>query len=222
MLYKFDGAMPRGINYFRTETLLNILPLIFFLYVVTAISREITFMVKEIRLVIVVAVFFLLPKAEAQNVSVGGFVGGGTVEGFSAATGAFTSSLFAQVSTPFLGFDTRLSFIYGQDFNFLLPGSTNKYYPFLKAFTLKAIFTQPLNSPFFLEEGFGPAVIEDRTFSNVDEWNYGTAFSIAAGMDLREYKITGFKVSLGAEYSITFGNTFAKYISVHLQGQYFL
>ncbi len=179
-------------------------------------------MLKKIRIVIFVVVFlFLLPTAEAQNLSIGGFIGGGTVEGFSAATGAFTSSLFAEISTPFLGFDTRLSFIYGQDFNYLLPGSTNRYYPFLKAFTLKAIFTQPLSNPFFLEEGFGPAVIEDRTFSDVDEWNYGTAFSVAAGMDLREYKTSGFKVGLGVEYSITFGNTFAKYISVHLQGQYY-
>lgn len=175
----------------------------------------------KLRPLIILTLFLFLPKAEAQNISVGGFIGGGTVEGFSAATGAFTSSLFAEVSTPFLGFNTRLSFIYGQDFNFLLPGSTNKYYPFLKAYTLKAIFTQPLSSPFYLEEGFGPAVIQDRTFSDVAEWNYGTAFSIAAGMDLRQYKISGFKAGVGVEYSITFGNTFAKYISVHFQGQYY-
>ncbi len=178
-------------------------------------------MIKKFWLAIILGASLFLPKAEAQNISVGGFIGGGSVEGFSAATGAFTSSLFAELSTPYFGFNTRLSFIYGQDFNFLLPGSTNKYYPFIKAFTLKAIFTQPLSRPFFLEEGFGPAAIEDRTFSDVDEWNYGTAFSIAAGMDLREYKASGFKIGAGVEYSITFGNTFAKYISVHLQGQYY-
>jgi hypothetical protein len=179
------------------------------------------FMVKKLLAVIFLVLFLFVPRAKAQNISIGGFIGGGTVQGFSASTGAFTSSLFAELSTPFFGFNTRLSFVYGQDFNFLLPGSTNRYYPFLKAYTLKAIFIQPLSSPFFLEEGFGPALIEDRTFSDVDEWNYGTAFSIAAGMDLREYKITGFKVGVGVEYSITFGNTFAKYISVHLQGQYY-
>jgi len=169
----------------------------------------------------IIAAFLILPTAYAQNISVGGFVGGGTVGGFSAATGAFTSSIFAEVKTPVFGFNTRLSFIYAQDFNVLLPGSTNRYYPFLKGVSLKAIFTQPLNSPFFLEEGFGPIVINDRTYSNVDEWNYGTAFSMTAGIDFRKYKADGFKLGLGVEYSITFGNTFAKYFSFHLQGQYY-
>ncbi len=179
-------------------------------------------MIKRFSPLIFLILITVVPKADAQNFSVGGFVGGGTVEGFSSSTGAFTSSLFGELRTPFFGFDTRLSFVYAQDFNYLLPGTTNKYYPFLKAITLKAIFTQPLSRPFYLEEGFGPAAIEDRTFSDVDEWNYGTAFSIAAGMDLREYKLSGFKLGVGVEYSITFGNTFAKYISVHLQGQYYL
>lgn len=178
-------------------------------------------MIRKFSPVIFLILFTLSPRTEAQTFSIGGFIGGGTVEGFSASTGAYTSSLFAELSTPFFGFNTRLSFVYGQDFDYLLPGNTYKYYPFLKAFTLKAIFTQPLNRPFFLEEGFGPAVIEDRTFSNVDEWNYGTAFSFLAGMDFRDYAISGFKLGLGVEYSITFGNTFAKYISVHLQSQYY-
>jgi hypothetical protein len=168
-----------------------------------------------------ITIFFFICKADAQTVSIGGFIGGGTVGGFAATTGAYTSSLFAQVNTPFLGFNPRISFIYAQDFNALLPGSTNKYFPFIKALSLKAMFTQPLNEPFFVEEGFGPEIINDRTFSNVDEWNYGTAFSIATGIDFRKNKTDGFKAGLGAEFSITFGNTFAKYFSLHLQGQYY-
>jgi hypothetical protein len=169
---------------------------------------------------LIITIFFV-SKLQAQTFSVGGFVGGGSVGGFSAETGAFSSSLFAEVNTQPLGFDTRLSFIYVQDFNALLPGSTNNYFPFAKALSLKAIFNQPLTHPFFLEEGFGPIAIDDRTFSNIDEWNYGTVFSIEAGMDLRKYKIDGVKLGLGVEYAITFGNTFAKYISFHLQGQYY-
>jgi hypothetical protein len=176
---------------------------------------------KSNSIVILIIVFLFLPKGDAQTISVGGFIGGGTVAGFSASTGAFTSSLFAEVNTSGLGFNTRLSFIYAQDFNVLLPGSTNQYYPFLKAVSLKAMFTQPLSSPFFLEEGFGPVVIEDRTFSNVDEMNYGVAFSMIAGIDFRENHTDGVKAGAGVEYSITFGNTFAKYFSFHLQGQYY-
>ncbi len=185
------------------------------------LNLDFTAMKSKIITVLIVC-FLIFPMVNAQNLSVGGFIGGGTVGGFSAATGAFTSSIFAELNTPVFGFNTRLSFIYGQDFNVLLPGSTNLYFPFLKGVSLKAIFTQPLNSPFFLEEGFGPVVIDDRTYSNVDEWNYGTAFSMTAGIDFRKYKSDGFKLGLGAEYSITFGNTFAKYFSFHLQGQYYL
>ncbi len=170
---------------------------------------------------VIIIILLFLSKAEAQNISIGGFIGGGSVSGFSASTGAFTSSLFAEVPTPFFGFNTRLSFIYVQDFNILLPGSTNRYYPFAKAVSLKAMFTQPLNDPFFLEEGFGPVTINDRTFSNVDEWNYGVVFSLTAGIDFRKDSPAGFKTGLGVEYSITFGNTSAKYFSFHLQGQYY-
>ena len=115
---------------------------------------------------LILSIFFL-SKLHAQSVSVGGFIGGGTVGGFSVATGAFTSSVFAEINTPPLGFSPRISFVYAQDFNALLPGSTNRYYPFLKAVSLKAIFIQPLSEPYFLEEGFGPIVIDDRTFSNI-------------------------------------------------------
>ncbi|HEY6906212.1 MAG TPA: hypothetical protein VI230_02040 [Ignavibacteriaceae bacterium] len=176
---------------------------------------------KSIPVVILIIVFLFIQKGDAQTISAGGFIGGGTVSGFSASSGAFTSSLFAEVNTPGLGFNTRLSFIYAQDFNVLLPGSTNRYYPFVKAVSLKAMFTQPLSSPFFLEEGFGPVLIEDRTFSNVDELNYGAAFSMAAGIDFRNNKPDGLKTGIGVEYSITFGNSFAKYFSLHLQGQYY-
>ena len=170
---------------------------------------------------VLIIILLFLSKAGAQNISVGGFIGGGSVDGFSASTGAFTSSLFAEIPTPLLGFNTRLSFIYAQDFNILLPGSTNRYYPFMKAVSLKAMFTQPLQNPFFLEEGFGPIAIDDRTFSSISEWNYGTVFSLTAGIDFRKDNPAGFKSGLGVEYSITFGNTSAKYFSFHLQGQYY-
>lgn len=170
---------------------------------------------------VLIIVFLFLPKAEAQNISIGGFIGGGTVAGFSASTGAFTSSLFIQAKTPILGFDSRLGFIYAQDFNKLLPGSTNRYYPFVKAVSLKAVFTQPLSSPFYVEEGFGPIAINDRTFSDVSEWNYGVVFSITPGIDFRKNHSTGFKAGAGVEYAITFGNTSAQYFSLHLQGQYY-
>lgn len=175
--------------------------------------------IKSFALLIIILLF--LSRTDAQNISAGGFIGGGSIAGFSASTGAFTSSLFAQMYTPFFGFDTRVSFVYAQDFNKLLPGSTNKYFPFMKAVSLKAMFTQPLSSPFYLEEGFGPIVINDRTFSNVSEWNYGVVFSIVPGIDFRGAKPTGIKAGAGVEYAITFGNTSAQYFSFHLQGQYY-
>lgn len=166
-------------------------------------------------------ILLFLSKADAQNFSAGGFIGGGSIAGFSASTGAFTSSLFVQMDTPFFGFDTRLSFVYAQDFDKLLPGSTYKYFPFMKALSLKAMFTQPLGSPFYLEEGFGPITINDRTFAGVSEWNYGVVFSIVPGIDFRDMHTSGFRAGAGVEYAITFGNTSAKYFSFQVQGQYY-
>jgi hypothetical protein len=72
----------------------------------------------------------------------------------------------------------------------------------------------------FLEEGVGVLVLNDRTFSDTDSWEYGAVLSLVTGFDLRNYDLKGFKIGAGVEYGITFTGTLPQYFSLFLQFQY--
>ncbi|HSR17065.1 MAG TPA: hypothetical protein VLM39_03140 [Ignavibacteriaceae bacterium] len=156
------------------------------------------------------------------NLSIGAYLGGGSISGTSLPQGSFTSSIFLETSSFFHEtINLRFNFIYAEDFNILLPGSRNNYYPFLKSFSIRGVASQPYGKNYFAEETIGFIIIDDRTFAGVNELNYGTVFSLGTGIDFRSLELKGFKVGVGLEYAITFGNSFAKYFSLHLQSQYF-
>ena len=152
---------------------------------------------------------------------VGGYIGGGFLSGDSPNVGSYTSSLFFEVKTPFSeSVYPRVSFIYTQDFNRLVPGSTKDYFPFLKGFSLKGVASQNISESYFVEEGAGFITLNDHTFNNIDEWNFGVVTSLLIGFDLRNEMMNGWKIGAGAEFAFSFANTFAKYYSFHVQAEY--
>ena len=164
--------------------------------------------------------FFSDTFAQAKF-GVGGYIGGGVISGNTPNQSAFTSSVFFEFKTPFSdNIMPRLSFFYAQDFNRLLPGTTNKYYPFLKGFSLKGVASQNVSEKYFTEEGIGFIVLNDRTFSDVNEWNFGAVTSLLAGFDFRNNLYTGWKIGAGIEFAFSFANTFAKYLTFNVQGEY--
>ncbi|MFO7447676.1 MAG: hypothetical protein R6W90_15020 [Ignavibacteriaceae bacterium] len=177
-----------------------------------------------------VAVFVLLilsviinNNTRAQSLALGASVGGGYISGDSPDIGSFTSSLFLDVDLGFSShFYNRLSFIYNGDFDNILPGTRNSYFPFIKGISLKGIITQDYENNYFLEEGVGFVYLNDRTFSFTNSWNFGVVFSLAAGIDFTDLYKKGFKLALGTEYAFAFGGTFPKYFSIHLQTKYTL
>jgi hypothetical protein len=175
------------------------------------------FLLTEILLVIIFSI-----NANAQTgFGVGGYLGGGVISGDSPNQSAFTSSIFCEFKTPFSdNILPRVSFFYAQDFNRLLPESTNRYFPFLKGISLKGVASQNVSENYFVEEGAGFIAINDRTFSDTDVWNFGVVSSIIAGFDFRNSNNTGFRLGGGIEFAFSFANTFAKYFSFHVQGEY--
>lgn len=87
----------------------------------------------------------------------------------------------------------------------------------LKAFIKQRLGTNLL----FVEEGAGIIAMNDRTFSDTDVWDYGIAFNVLIGIDLRNFISSGFTLGVGSEYAVTFNNTTATYFSFHLQSQYY-
>jgi len=81
--------------------------------------------------------------------------------------------------------------------------------------TFKGVTTQYFDGRYFLEEAVGLLALNDRTFSDTDNWNYGVVLSINGGFDLRGFNLDGFKLGAGAEYGITFTNALPQYSSIH-------
>jgi hypothetical protein len=167
-------------------------------------------------------VFPNLSFGQIKDPSVGVFIGGGEISGNTPSQSSFTGSLFLDFKT-FLSDDVsfRLNFVYARYIEYFLPENrTNQYYPFIKAISFKAFIEQKLNSLLYLEEGAGLVTINDRTFNDINDWDYGTSFAFLAGLDFRNKNNSGWKIGLGLDYAITFSGTTARYSSIHFQTQY--
>lgn len=164
--------------------------------------------------------FYSNAKAQA-NFGVGGYAGGGFLSGDSPDVGSYTTSIFFEFKTPFSeSVIPRISFIYTQDFNKLVPGSTQRYFPFIKGVSLKGVASQDLSGNYFVEEGAGIITMNDHTFYNVSEWNFGVVTSLLIGLNLTDVNSEGWRIGVGAEFAFSFANTFAKYYSFHVQAEY--
>lgn len=151
------------------------------------------------------------------DISVGGYIGGGSFSGNSVSVGGFTSSLFVEMNTPlFEEVFPRVGFIFAKDFNAILPNTHKSYNPYLMGINFKGVTTQYFDNKFFLEEGAGLLALNDRTFIDTNVWDYGIVISLSLGYDLRNFNLKGFKIGAGGEYGITFFNTLPKYSSIHL------
>jgi hypothetical protein len=149
--------------------------------------------------------------------SIGGSIGGGYLKGNSPSVGSVTASLFIETNTVlFSEVYPRIGVIFVKDFNAIIPNVEKPYFPFVQGITFKGITTQYFDGRYFLEEGVGLLALNDRTFSDTNDWNYGVVLSINGGFDLRGFNLDGFKLGAGAEYGLTFTNSLPQYSSVHL------
>lgn len=156
-----------------------------------------------------------------NDFSAGVYGGGGNITGNSFSQGSFTVSIFVESGFEIIPNVTpRLSFLYAQDFDAILPNTRDKYYSLLYGINLKGITTQYFEHKIFLEEGVGLLALNDRMFSDTNVWDYGTVLSVLIGLDFRDFNLKGIKLGLGIEYGLTFNNTLANYYSLHLQFQY--
>lgn len=155
--------------------------------------------------------------------AVGAYIGVGSIKGNSASVGSFTTTAFADTKLFFSEDLTfRFSYFYARKFDALLPDvSSERYFPYHQGASIKLILEQPLSEYFFLEEGLGPLLLNDRTFSDTNELGIGTSFHVVVGIDFRGYKQTGFKLSGGSDIGTTFNATTPSYFSAHVQAAYY-
>jgi len=166
-------------------------------------------------------IILISPNIKSQSdFSIGAYIGSGYISGNSPNQTSLNTSVFLQMKTIFSdAFFLRFSFFYDRDFYYYL-GTRSGYYPFIKGVTLKGIVVQDLANNLFFEEGFGFLYINDRMFSNTNVDDLGTVFSLTGGTDLSKYTNINVRLGIGLEYGLTFNNTLADYLSVHIQGEY--
>jgi hypothetical protein len=167
-----------------------------------------------------ILIIFLIGETVLANgpfrIIIGGTVGGGFIKSNSPSVGTINSSLFLETTTVlFSEVYPRVGFVFAKDFNAFVPNVEKPYFPFIRGITFKGITTQYFDGRYFLEEGIGLLALNDRTFSDTDNWNYGVVLSINGGFDLRGFNLDGFKLGAGAEYGITFTNALPQYSSIH-------
>lgn len=184
---------------------------------------KITSLPTKYLLLIILFITINLPVSAQFRISIGGTVGGGFLKGNSPSVGAVTTSLFLETNTVlFEEVYPRLGVIFAKDYNAIIPNVDKPYFPYVQGVTFKGVTTQYFDGRYFLEEGVGLLALNDRTFSDTDNWNYGVVLSINGGFDLRGFNLDGFKLGGGAEYGITFTNALPQYSSIHLFVQYSL
>ncbi len=176
------------------------------------------------KIFLIVFILLGLDRASAQiEINAGASVGGGFISANSPNEGAFTSSVFiGGYFTPSDYISTRIGFIYAADFNSILPGSRRNYNPSIRGFYLKGLYTTYPAGNFYMEQGLGLLTLNDRVYSDRNEWDAGIVISLLAGIDLREYTVSGFKIGLGLEYGVTFIKYAIQYYSTNFQVQYVL
>lgn len=156
----------------------------------------------------------------SQNYSLGGGIGLGSFFGDFPSQSTLNGKLYFEFSSPITIFDKLdISASFGQKVENFLPGSYNyKHYSFFSSFGVSGKFVQPLSNLISVEEGIGLIYLNDRSFSDIDEWNIGLLLNISTGLPISN-KVD---LLLNADYGLTFTNTNSSYISFLILFKYSL
>lgn len=180
----------------------------------------------KLQLIQILFLLFLVTNisyAQIESASIGGSLHLGNIRGNSPSVSTVGGTIFFDFF-PWFESDVsfRTSFTYSQMVEKFLPENrTGRYYPFTKIFSLKGFIRQDFPYPFFLEEGAGLVYLNDRTYSDVNIWEFGAGFSTLCGYDFRKDGVSGISIGLGIDYGITFTRTTANYFLVFMQTQFY-
>ena len=174
--------------------------------------------------IIIFFLFISFSNSHAQILStgIGLNIGLGQIQGNSPSLTSLSGSILFDVNTSLWnGVTFRMGYHYSRKVEYFLPENRKgKYYPFVKFFSLQAVISQWMTEKIFLEEGLGLVYLNDRTFSDTNDWGPGTIFSGLIGIDFKE-KGTGFTLGAGAEYAVAFSNNNASHVAIKIQSFYY-
>lgn len=158
---------------------------------------------------------------QVSKFNIGTYFGFGEISSNSPSQVSAGGSFFIEVKPGFVeGLTIYTSYFYARKFEYYIPQTRiDKYYPWLQGFTLQAAAQQNVGV-FYLQEGAGPAIINDHTFSDRNKWALGTAFNLSINLDLSSKVTKGLSVGGGIEYALAFGTITPTYFSTYLRFAY--
>ncbi len=168
----------------------------------------------------IVSTGFVFGQSSIFEVS--GGVGIGSIKGNSPSVTSLAGKISFGYNPVYLKAVTfRTEFLIARKVEYFLPEDRRgRYYPFVKAFSFAGFIHQPVANNFRLEEGLGFVVVNDRTFSDTDDWDFGLAATLLVRYTFDRSTENGFSVALGTEFGNTFTNSTASYFVFFLQGLY--
>ncbi len=179
---------------------------------------------KSIKCIFILSIVFnSVIFGQMSNEYGGAYLGFGSIKGNSPVQSSLAGSIIFGFNHNLLNeIGIRFGYTYARKVNYFLPeNSSGKYYPFLQAVTAKAVIEQSLENSLFVEEGIGLCAVNDRTFSDVDEWAFGIAFSAMIGWDLRNRAGQGYRLGFIGESALTVTSTTPTYFLLAFQTQFY-
>ena len=117
----------------------------------------------------------------------------------------------------------RTAAFYARKFSILLPEDRfGRNYPFVQGFSLKFMGEQLVTTRISIEGGGGLAVINDRSFPEVNSWSFGSGVSFHTVFYFFDKTVEskGWSLHAGVEWNIGFFNTVPELNTIQAQLHY--
>jgi hypothetical protein len=152
--------------------------------------------------------------------SIGAGLGIGSFIGNFPTQTTFGTKLYFETESPLKIFNIlQFHFTAAQKIEKFLPDSyTYDHYSYFTSIGISGIFNQPLNEYLNIQEGVGLIYLNDRSFSDIDSWNFGVLLNLGIGTPISN----SVDLSISIDYGITVNNTNASYYLFIVEGKFYL
>lgn len=159
----------------------------------------------------IIIIFFITASlfGQKKSSSIGAGIGIGSFMGDFPSQTTLGTKLLYKFPSPFDPFNSlQINAVLAQEIEKFLPDNYSyDHYSFFTSFAFMGNLYQPLSPNVFIEEELGIIYLNDRSFDDVDEWNFGFAMGVSLGTHLTNNS----SLLLNLEYGLTFQNTNVSY-----------
>ena len=172
---------------------------------------------KKILLILIIILTSAIEGSQPTS-SIGAGFGIGSLFGNFPSQTTFGGKIFFETPSPItIVNNIQIHFTYGQKIEKFIPGSFNyDHYSYYMSLGASGIFNQSLGNNYFIEEGIGIIYANDRSFDDIDVWNYGFLINFTFGYTLNK----NINLTANVDSGLTLDNTNISFIIFHIGTSY--